>query len=146
MSKRVKHFISVVITCAIITVVLAITMPREADALPVAWRGTPKFTRAGVTYRVRDDIHAAVVVRTKDKRVTIPAEVKHGGKWYEVRAIWPEALKGARVVTIHADLECIESARVWAPDVKVRVTRTGMYRWLKRTGANVTRVRCPHCK
>ena len=125
---------------------IALFIPNRADALPVAWRGTPKFERGGITYRVRDDLHAAVVVKTHGKRVCIPAEVKYHGKWYEVRAIWSSALKGAKSVTIHADLETCESARLWSPSVRVKVTRKGMYRWLKSTGANVTRIRCKGCE
>lgn len=130
----------------IIALFIALFIPNRADALPVAWRGTPKFERGGITYRVRDDLHAAVVVRTRGKRVCIPAEIKHGGKWYRVRAIWPGALKGAKTVTIHAELETCESARLWSPSVRVRVTRKGMYRWLHRTGANVTRIHCSECE
>lgn len=140
------HCVATAIVCAIIAAILAIAMPHKADALPLAWRGTPVFTRSGVTYRVHDGMHAAVVTRTKGKRVNIPAEIKYHGKWYEVRAIWPGALKGARVVTIHADLETCETARLWSPSVRVRVTRHGMWRWLLRTGANVSKIHCDGCK
>ena len=144
MFKRVIHCVITAIVCAIITAILAIAMPHNADALPVAWRGTPKFTQNGITYRVKG--WDAVVVKTSGKRVNIPAEIKYHGKWYEVRAIWPTALKGARVVTIHADLETCETARLWSKRVTVRVTRYGMYKWLLRTGANVERLHCDGCK
>lgn len=146
MLKRVMHCVVTAIVCTIIAALLAIAMPHKADALPTTWRGTPVFTKHGVTYRVHDGMHAAVVTRTKGKRVNIPAEIKYHGKWYEVRAIWPGALKGARVVTIHADLETCETARLWSPSVKVRVTRYGMWRWLLRTGANVSKIHCDGCK
>ena len=142
MMKRIMHCIATAILCAIVTAILAIAMPHEADALPVAWRGTPRFTQNGITYRVRG--WDAVVVKTSGKRVNIPAEVKYHGKWYEVRAIWSGALKGARVVTIHADLETCEDARLWK--IPVRVSRRGVFKWLKRTKANVTKFKCPHCK
>ena len=128
-----------VLTIALVIVTILAT---PAHALPNRWKGTPKFTRAGVTYRVKD--HDAVVVKTKGKRVTIPAEIKYRGKFYEVRAIWPGALKGVRSMTIHADLECCEDARLWR--IPVKVTRKGMYKWLRRTGANVTKITCPDCK
>ena len=146
MFKRVMHCLTTAILCAIIAAILAIAMPHKADALPLAWRGTPVFTKSGVTYRVHDGMHSAVVVRPKGKQVNIPAEIKYHGKWYEVRAIWPGALKGARVVTIHADLETCETARLWSPSVRVRVTRLGMLFWLMRTGANVQLHWCWGCK
>lgn len=130
----------------IIALFLVLLVPSRADAVPVKWRGTPRFTRAGITYRVHDGMHAAVVVKTNGRRVNVPAEIKYHGKWYEVRAIWPGALKGARLVTIHADLECCESTRLWSTKVRVRVTRKSMYRWLKRTGANVSRIHCDGCE
>lgn len=128
----------------ILALFIALLVPSQAHAMPNKWKGTPTFTRAGVTYRVRGRV--AVVTKTKGKRVCIPAEVAYKGKHYEVRAIWSGALKGAKVVTIHADLETCESARLWSPSVRVRVTRAGMYRWLKRTGANVTQIYCARCK
>lgn len=128
----------------ILAVLIALLAPSTANAMPKAWRGTPSFTRSGITYRVKG--HSAVVTRTSGRNVTIPAEIKYHGKWYEVRAIWPGALKGAKTVTIHADLETCESARLWSKSVRVRVTRTGMYRWLKATGANVTRIHCDGCE
>ncbi len=67
MEKRIMHCVATAIVCALIAAILAIAMPHEADAIPVAWRGTPRFTQAGVTYRVRG--HSAVVVRTRGKRV-----------------------------------------------------------------------------
>lgn len=134
------------VTIFVFVALLIAAVPARAYALPVRWRGTPKFERGGITYRVHDGMHSAVVVKTRGKRVFIPAEIKYKGKWYEVRAIWPGALKGARRVTIHADLECCETGRLWSPKVKVRVTRKGMYRWLKRTGANVTLIHCDGCR
>jgi len=146
MFKRVVHCLATAIVCGIIAAIMALTFLHEADALPTTWRGTPTFTKSGVTYRVHDGMHAAVVTRTKGRRVNIPAEIKYHGKWYEVRAIWPTALKGARVVTIHADLETCETSRLWSKRVTVRVTRYGMYKWLLRTGANVERLHCDGCK
>lgn len=144
--KRVQHLIACTIVCAIITLFLALAMPTRADAMPVKWRNTPTTTQAGVTYRIHDGMHAAAVVKTSGARVNIPAEVRYRGKWYRVRAIWPDALKGAKKVTIHADLESCESGRLWSKKVQVSVTRAGMYRWLKRTGANVKRIHCAGCK
>ena len=144
MAKRIMHCVLTAIVCAIIAVLLALTMPRDAHAIPKSWRNAPQFTQGGVTYRVRG--WQAVVVKTNGKRVNIPAEVKYRNKWYEVRAIWSTALKGAKTITIHADLETCETARLWSKNVQVRVTRTGMYRWLKRTGANVRRIHCEGCK
>lgn len=118
----------------------AISSP--AHAIPATWRGTPRFTRENVTYRVRG--HDAVVVATRGKRVTIPAEVRFRGKWYEVKNVWPGALRGARVVTIHADLDGCDCQRLWR--VRVRVTRRGMYRWLKSTDAHVTKIHCSDCE
>ena len=144
MAKRIMHCVLTAIVCAIIAVLLALTMPRDAHAIPKSWRNAPQFTQGGVTYRVRG--WQAVVVKTNGKRVNIPAEVKYRNKWYEVRAIWSTALKGAKTITIHADLETCETARLWSKNVQVRVTRTGLYRWLKRTGANVRRIHCEGCK
>ena len=127
-----------VLTIALVIVTILAT---PAHALPNRWKGTPKFTRAGVTYRVKG--HDAVVVKTKGKRVTIPAEIKYRGKWYEVRALWDGSLKGVKRVTIHADLETCEDARLWK--IPVKVTRKGMYKWLKRTGANVSLIHCDGC-
>jgi len=142
--KRIQHCILTAIVCGIIAAIMALTFPHRADAMPKAWRSAHEFTQGGITYRVKG--WDAVVVKTSGKRVNIPAEVKYHGKWYEVKAIWPTALKGARVVTIHADLETCESARLWSKRVTVRVTRYGMWQWLKRTGANVRLVHCDGCK
>ena len=144
MKKRIMHCAATAIVCAVIAVLLALTMPRKADAMPIAWRFTRTTTHNGVTYRVRDGDHVAVVIRTSRRNVTIPAEVKAFGKWYEVKAIWDGSLRGVKKVTIHADLETCEDARLWK--IPVRVTRRGMYRWLRKTGANVRKVYCKHCK
>lgn len=144
MLKRVTHCVLTAIICGIIAVLLALAMPRNAHAIPKAWRNTPQFTQSGVTYRVKG--WSAVVVKTSGGRVNIPAEVKYHGKWYEVRAIWSTALKGAKTITIHADLETCETARLWSKNVQVRVTRYGMYKWLKRTGCNVKRIHCSGCE
>lgn len=120
-----------------IVLVLMTIFATPAYALPNRWKGTPKFTRAGITYRVKG--HDAVVARTRGKRVTIPAKVTYKGKVYRVRCIWPDALKGAKVVTIHGSLrDGCESARLWK--VKVRVTNRDVYKWLHQTGADVTLV------
>lgn len=126
----------------ILAILVAVLMPTKADALPNRWKGTPRLTRAGVTYRVEG--HDAVVVKTRGERVMIPAEVKYRGKWYEVRALWDGSLKGVKRITIHADLETCEDARLWK--IPVRVSRRGMFKWLRRTGANVTKFTCPDCK
>jgi hypothetical protein len=123
---------------------ILVLIPRPAAALPISWRGSKVVTQAGVTYRVRDKDRAAVVVRVHKSRATIPAEIRHRGKWYEVRAIWPGALRGVKSMTIHADLETCEDARLWK--IPVRVTRAGMYRWLHRTGAAVKLIHCEGCK
>lgn len=118
--------------------------PVRAHALPNSWRGTKTVTQSGVTYRVRSKDRAAVVIKVRKQRATIPAEIKYKGRWYEVRAIWPGALKGVKSITIHADLETCEDARLWK--IPVKVTRAGMYRWLYRTGADVSMIHCKHCK
>lgn len=123
---------------------ILVLIPRPAHALPNYWKGTPTFTRGGLTYRVKG--HDAVVVKTSRRNVTIPAEVRYKGRWYEVRNVWTGALKGARSVTIHADLDGCESGTLWKRGVRVYVTRKGMYRWLHRTGANVTLIHCEGCK
>ena len=121
---------------------ILVLIPRPAHAIPNRWKGTPRFQRAGITYRVSG--HDAVVVKTSRRNVTIPAEIKYRGKWYEVRAIWDGSLRGVRRVTIHADLETCEDARLWR--IPVRVTRRGMYKWLRRTGADVRLIHCEGCK
>ena len=123
---------------------ILVLIPRPAHALPVSWRDSKVVTQAGVTYRVRSKDLAAVVVRVRKTRATIPAEIKYHGRWYEVRAIWPGALKSVKTIAIHADLETCEDARLWK--IPVKVTRAGMYRWLHRTGANVSMIHCKHCK
>ena len=144
MAKRIMHIITTAVVCAIITVLLALVLPHEAHAIPKSWQGTPQFTQGGITYRVKG--HDAVVTKTKGKNVTIPAEVRYKGRWYEVRNVWSGALKGAKTVTIHADLDGCESPQLWRKGVRVRVTRTGMYRWLKSTGCKVTRIHCEGCE
>ena len=144
MIKRVNHCIATAIVCAIIAALLALVIPHKAHAMPRAWQNTPVVTQGNVTYRVKG--HAAVVVKTSGASVTIPAEIHYKGKWYEVKNAWSGAFKGAKDVTIHADLEGCESPRIWNHGVKVRVTRAGVYRWLKRTGANVTKIKCSDCK
>lgn len=136
-----KRFVKVL---AIVLFVAATIFPARAHALPVSWRGTKTVTQAGVTYRVRSKDRAAVVIKVRKQRATIPAEIKCGSKWYEVRAIWPGALKGVKAITIHADLETCEDARLWR--IPVKVTRAGMYKWLRRTGANATLIHCEGCK
>lgn len=118
-----------------VLVVLFVTPASKAEALPVDWRGTTKVTQRHVTYRIRRSDKVAVVVRTTGRSVRIPYAIRHRGVTYKVRNIWPEALRGAKVVRIEADLDGCESARLWK--AKVQVTRRGMYRWLKRTGADV---------
>lgn len=118
-----------------VLVVLFATPASQAEALPVDWRGTTKVTQHHVTYRVRKSDKVAVVVRTTGRSVRIPYAIRHRGVTYKVRNVWSEALRGAKVVRIEADLDGCESARLWK--VKVQVTRRGMYRWLKRTGADV---------
>lgn len=142
MMRRIMHCVATAVACAIIALLLALAMPRKADAIPVAWRATPRFTQNGITYRVKG--WDAVVVKTSRRNVTIPAEVRYKDRWYEVRAIWDGALKGVRRVTIHADLETCEDARLWK--IPVRVSRYGVFKWLKRTKADVTKFKCPHCK
>lgn len=129
---------------ALLVALFIALFPVHAHALPNSWRGTKTTTQAGVTYRVRSKDRAAVVIKVRKQRATIPAEIKYKGRWYEVRAIWPGALKGARSITIHADLETCEDARLWR--IPVKVTRAGMYKWLRRTGANVTLIHCEGCK
>lgn len=120
-----------------IALVMVAIFATPAHALTDYWKGTPKFTRAGVTYRVKG--HDAVVVKTKGRKVTIPAKVTYKGKTYRIRCIWDGALKGAKAVTIHGSLrDGCESARLWK--VKVRVTNRDVYEWLHRTGATVTLV------
>lgn len=120
-----------------ITLVMVAIFATPAHALPNYWKGTMKFARAGVTYRVKG--HDAVVVKTKGRKVTIPAKVKYHGKTYRVRCIWSDALKGAKVVTIHGTLrDGCESARIWK--VRVRVTNRSVYEWLRQSGADVTLV------
>lgn len=127
----------------IIAIIVTLLTPARADALPVAWRNSRVVTKGAITYRVKG--HTAVVIRVR-RNATIPAEIKKGGRWYEVRAIWPNSIaKRVTKLTIHADLECCEDGRLWSLK-RVTVTRKGMYRWLKRTGANVTRIHCPYCK
>ena len=144
MLKRITHCVLTAIVCAIIAVLLALAMPHDAHAMPKAWRNALQFTQGGVTYRVRG--WQAVVIKTSGKRVNIPAEVKYRNKWYEVRSIWSGALKGTKTITIHADLDSCESAQLWKKGVQVRVTRYGMYKWLKRTGASVRRIHCEGCE
>lgn len=129
---------------ALLVALFIALFPARAHALPNSWRGTKTVTQAGVTYRVRNRDRAAVVVKVRKQRATIPAEIKYRGRWYEVRAIWPGALKGVKAITIHADLETCEDARLWK--IPVKVTRAGMYRWLHRTGANVALIHCEGCK
>lgn len=121
-------------------------MPTEAHAIPRAWRDAPTVTVGGNTYRVRDKGHVAVLVKTRGANVTIPREIRARGKWYEVKNVWSPALRGAKVVTIHARLDGCEADQLWARGVRVRVTDKGMYQWLKRTGANVTLFKCKGCK
>ena len=144
MYKRAMHCIVTAIVSTLIALAIALAFPHDAHAMPRAWRNAPTTTQQGITYRVKGT--TAVVTSTKGANVSIPAEIKYRGRWYEVKAIWGGALKGARVVTIHADLETCESSRPWVKGVKVRVTRAGMYRWFKSTGANVTRIHCSSCK
>lgn len=136
-----------IINTILAALLMAAILPATAHAMPKAWRGSHRVTQAGVTYRVTT-IHGervAVVTRIHRKDATIPAEIKRGGRWYEVRAIWDGAIpRKCRRVTIHADLECCEDGRLWS--VGVRVTRKGMYRWLHRTGAHVTLIRCDECE
>lgn len=144
MLKRITHCVLTAIVCAIIAAMLALAMPHNAHAMPKAWRNTPTVTQNGVTYRVRG--WQAVVIKTNGRQVNIPAEIKYRNKWYEVKSIWSTALKGAKTITIHADLDSCESAQLWKKSVQVRVTRTGIYRWLKKTGANVRRIHCSGCE
>lgn len=128
----------------ILTITLLVALTSVAYAAPRDFTKTCK--RDGITYAVSPKLKAAVVKRMPNrKRVTIPAEVRVGGKWYEVRAVWDSAIpKRVRTITIHADLETIEDGRAW--HVNLRVTRKGMYKWLKGTGAHVTRTHCTHCE
>lgn len=130
------------IVAALLTLLVALT-PVDAHAVPKKWRNAPSVTQSGVTYRYRDKV--AVVTKVPNrKEVTIPAFIKVNGKRYQVRAIWDDALWGAkklRKLTIHADLESIEDPAIWdrRPRIKVVATVPGVYSWLKRTGVSVTR-------
>ena len=137
MHKRFCHVLFIALT------ILAV-VSTPAHAIPRKWRGTPEFARAGVTYRVRDRV--AVVTRTTGRNVTIPAEIQYRGKYYEVRGIWSDAFKGARTITIHANLESCDAWRLSGKGVKVRVTRARMYKWLKRINKSTKLVKCPDCK
>lgn len=135
--KRFCHVLFIALT------ILAV-VSTPAHAIPRKWRGTPEFTRAGVTYRVRERV--AVVTRTTGRNVTIPAEIQYRGKYYEVRGIWSGAFKGAKVITIHADLESCDAWRLGNRSVRVRATRTSTYRFLRRINPNTTKIECPDCK
>lgn len=135
--KIIRSFVAAIVALAILAT--------PAHAIPRAWKSAPTFTRAGVTYRVKGRV--AVVTKTTGKSVTIPSEVSYKGKHYEVKAIWAGACKGAKKITIHADLETIETPRLWQKGVRVNVTRKGMYQWLKRTGVkDLHMVKCAGCK
>lgn len=118
-----------------VLVVLLTTTASQAEPLPRDWRGTTKVTQHHVTYRIRKSDGIAVVVRTTGSNVRIPYAIRHRGATYKVCNIWSEALRGAKVIRIEADLDGCESARLW--QTTVRVTRRDMYRWLSRTGADV---------
>lgn len=118
-----------------VLVILFATPASQTEALPVDWRSTTKVTQHHVTYRIRRSDKVAVVVRTTGRNVRIPYAIRHRGVTYKVRNIWPEALRGARVVRIEADLDGCESARLW--QTTVHVTRRDMYSWLIRTDADV---------
>jgi hypothetical protein len=136
-----KRVFAAIITIA---VALAAVLPSAAHAAPCDF--TDVYKVDGITYAVAPRLHAAAVVRLpKRANVTIPAEVRAGGKWYEVRAVWDHSIpKSVKSITIHADLETAEDARLWKIDV--RATRRGVFKWLRATGAHVKYVRCPHCR
>lgn len=129
-----------IILAATILMLVAILVPRTANALPKSWNDSRTKTIAGVTYRYRKSDHAAVVIRTRGKSVTIPREVRIGRRFYEVKNIWQGGInRKCRRITIHADLESCEDGRLW--QVKVYVTNRGVYHWLHDTGANVRYIR-----
>lgn len=127
-----------------VAVALAAVLPSAAYAAPRDFTDT--FKVDAITYAVAPKLRAAAVVKMpKRANVTVPAEVRVGGRWYKVRAIWDHSIpKTIKRITIHADLETAEDARLWRVDV--RATRRGVYRWLRATGAHVKYLRCPHCK
>lgn len=130
------------IIAAIVTIFVTMAFfMGKANAMPKSWSTSRTTTVRGVTYRYRNSDRVAVVVRTRGTSVTIPRVVKIGSHKYSVRAIWEGGInKRCRTLTIRANLETCEDARLWKLR-RVNVTTRSMYRWLRRTGANVRFVR-----
>ena len=122
--------------------VLAITifalMPARANALPKSWEGCRTVTKSGITYRIRKADRAAVVVRVHKSKAAIPGTVKVCGTTYRVRCILDGALRGVKSLTIRGSLrDGCEDGRLWR--IKVWATNGNVRKWLRATGANVTR-------
>lgn len=130
----------------VFAVIIAVLYPAStAAALPRSWVDSKATTQNGVTYRVRKD-GVAAVTKVARKNAVIKREVKYHGKWYEVRAIWPDACKkNVQTVAIHADLEVCEDTAIWNGRVLVKAVRKSDYRWFKHGGAVVLYTPCKHC-
>ena len=124
---------------ALLVALVSVAIPARAYAIPKRWRDAPTVTQDGATYRYRDGV-AVVTKLPNRKEVTVPYSIKAKGKTYAVRAIWDGAIGSkTKKITLHANLDTCEDERLWSKQIKVRATDASTYKWLKRTGANVTK-------
>ena len=107
--------------------------PQPAEATPREFRKCPSVTQNGITYLLHQ--RAAIVTRCPARRsVTIPHSVRHAGKVYTVRAIWPGAISAttARLVIKARELETIEDVSIWRrKDLTIICSDAGTREWLR---------------
>lgn len=130
------------IVAAIISVVLALAFPSDAQAMPKKFRNCPKVTQSNVTYllyREGKNNHA-IVTATKGKSVTLPKTIRAKGHTWKVDTIWDGGLSKNRQlkkVDVKASLKVVEDDTLFDRDarkVQITVHTLSDYRWLTQKG------------
>lgn len=112
------------------------------------WRKLPKFTKAGVTYRLNSKTHRAIVTRVSTNNAVVPNRFKAGGVWYYPDIIDRDAIAlRCKKLTIHGKVSLMDTASLtWCT---VTFTDWSTYKYLKReygTWAKLRHKRCADCQ
>lgn len=134
-----KKLVSIVIAAVL---AISAAFPARAEAIPSKFRNCPSVQQNGITYLLYKNL--AIVRKTPNREtVTIPNTIKVRGKKYLVRAIWDhtfEMTPKLRTIKLKAtSLECIEDPAIFTNHkIKVVAYDKSTFKWLKRSGVNVT--------
>jgi hypothetical protein len=73
------------------------------------WRRLPKYTKAGVTYRLNAKTHRAIVTRVSVNNANIPNRFRAGGVWYYPDIIDEDAVsRRCKRLTIHGSVYMLD--------------------------------------